>query len=799
MKNIFKFASLVALAAAVFTGCSSDELDTDQYGSGVTFAAFAPNPVMRGSEMRILGSNLQDIKEIRLPGDVTITDYTVVTSGDHSEIRFQVPLTGPEPGQIVIVDKSGNEYTSFSSLTFTEPIELLSFSPASALSGDVITITGEYLNNVQEVIFGGDVYVTEFISQSRSELKVSVPGNALTGFIRVGDVNELVDDSTVPNVIFSETELTIGDPTVVTASKATYKSGDLMTVTGTHLDMIETINLEGYSNVTFSVSADGTAITFNLPPAATDGNITLVSYAGVEFDGGEIETVTVADLAIESLASDGRYKAGSDVQISGSDLDLVTAVQFNNADPSWVYKDGKIIARIPAAAKDGSVTVTLASGKQAMTPAIEVVKPVITGTGSTSGVAGKDRVVLTGTDLDLASTVTIGDDANGLIDCDTYDISGTEQITVTIPREGYTGVMTVTAESGYSTKSGTIEVSYDEAISIVFASPSFAMGKTVSFSGTNLQNIESIEIKGKKVTSYVTRSDDAMSFFLPDGVGPGVYRLAVTLSDGTSLTWPVPFEVTAPYTETYIWQGSFTLSGWNNSSFGDEDAFAKAGIKEGDIVRIYYTAPEGAWWMFQLYDGHWGGLSIPELDGGQAVSSDNAASGSTFFSFEVTASIAAQLSTIAGWGGAILCNGDGGVEITAVSLIQFGATETTVWEGSAYTGDYAENLCLGGEDDWVDNGLEEGSEVRIYFTTTLSEDWQIQVFDGHWSAMSELGLDGDNSNQFNASNSPDALSKGYVSFKATGGIYTKLTTHAWWGNAIILQGKEITVTRLAFQ
>jgi hypothetical protein len=296
----------------------------------------------------------------------------------------------------------------------------------------VVTVKGEYLNNVQEVILGG-VYITEFVSKDRHELKFVVPSDAVTGYVIVGDVNEIADPNTIPNQIYSATELVVGDPTVNAAQKATYKSGDVITVTGAHLDMIEKVDLVGASEVEFTVAEDGSSLSFNLPASATDGGITLTSYAGKTFTAGEIETVTVADLAIESLAEDGRYKAGSEVKISGSDLDLVTKVDFTNASASsWYYSDGVITATIPAGAKDGAVTVTLDSGKQAYTPESEVVKPVATGVDKTEAVAGKDKVVVSGTDLDLVTGVTIGDKVQSFITCE-FPVNSAEELVVTIP------------------------------------------------------------------------------------------------------------------------------------------------------------------------------------------------------------------------------------------------------------------------------------------------------------------------------------------------------------------------------
>ena len=170
--------------------------------------------------------------------------------------------------------------------------------------------------------------------------------------------------------------------------------------------------------------------------------------------------------------------------------------------------------------------------------------------------------------------------------------------------------------------------------------------------------------------------------------------------------------------------------------------------------------------------------------------------GTQTFSFNVTEAIAQSLMEDVGWGGAFIINGDGNVEVTKISLIQFGSTETLLWEGpSAYTGDYDMNQELGGEDDWVNAGLHEGAEVRIYFTPDDWNDWSIQIFDGHWGGM---GYVTPNGSQWNVENTPDAAKNHYVSFIAEGDAYTALTTKAGWGYAIILQGKNMVFDKIVF-
>ena len=312
MKKILKYSvmAFLCLSAVSLTGCKHVEYDTDPYAGAVALSAVAPNPVMRGGELRILGTNLENVSEIRFAGGVTVTDFTVTKSGDHGELRVIVPLEGPEVGKVSIVTKDGTVLESFADLEFTEPIELDSFSPAEVLSGDVVTVKGEYLNNVQEVILGG-VYITEFVSKDRHELKFVVPFNAVTGYVIVGDVNEIADPNTIPNQIYSATELVVGDPTVNAAQKATYKSGDVITVAGAHLDMIETVDLVGASEVEFTVAEDGSSLSFTLPASATDGEITLTSFAGKTFSAPTTSsvTVTVDGLNIRKSASANSFAA----------------------------------------------------------------------------------------------------------------------------------------------------------------------------------------------------------------------------------------------------------------------------------------------------------------------------------------------------------------------------------------------------------------------------------------------------------------------------------------------------------
>ena len=747
MKKIFRFSVIVSLCAALvsLTSCQkTKELDVDPLGENFSFNGMAPNPVMRGGALRIFGRSLDLVSEVHFAGDVTVTEFVKLSTGAKLDtLEVLVPLDGPEVGKVSLVAKDGRVVTSFSELSFTEPIEVESFTPASVLSGDVITFKGEYLNDVKEVIFSGEnAYVLAFESQSRHELKVKVPANAISGPVILSDVNEIEDENSIPNHIYTKTDLVVDDPTVTKAEKATYKSGDVITVKGAHLDMIQNVALPQVSEVEFTCSDDATSISFNLPPKAGDGNIVLTSFAGKDFEAGEIETVSVTELSVKSLAEDNRYKAYTDVEITGKDLDLVTKVEFENAEANWYLDGNKIIATQPAAAKDGAITVTLESGKKAYSEEIEVVKPDVMAWETLEGdvVAGKTEITFVGTDLDLVTSVKMGDKKQGFIECEfEYDADedGDTVIVVLIPEQAYTGPVIFTSAAGYETETESFIVTYDMAVSIKFDLPSYGLGNNITVTGKNLMQIDQVYIKGKRVTNFAVRADDAMAFAIPDGIGPGVYRLALILMDGSEMTWPVPFEITAPFTETFYWEGSEDLGSWSNQPYLGADGALAGNVVVGDVIRIYYT-PYADWWQFEIFDGHWGGMSFPELDGGKAVTANNTDPGATYFAFEVTEANIEALTSSQGWGGIFVVQGES-VIVTGVSVIHFGAAEkrTTIWEGSStvtWSGGAVTALSWGGY-DW--STVQAGTKLSVVYTIDDPEGC-IRFGNGSWASLPSL-------------------------------------------------------------
>lgn len=799
--NILKLAALALASLSLAVGCT-DELSTDQLDSSrLSFSAFAPNPVYRGGELTIIGTRLGEVQAVEIPGVEPITEFTVTEDASMDKLVLVVPVDGPEVGKISIVGKDGTRLTSSVDLTYTEPIVFTSFEPASAMPGDVVTIKGDYLNLVAEVIFPDGQYVTEFESQSRYELTVLVPEHAVSGRLVVGDSDEVLDPDNVANKVYSDAELTIGDPTVTSLAAASCKPGKSAKISGKYLCMIEKLTFEGGTVLTeFNVSEDWKSLDFEIPATAKSGDVVAHSYAGKEFKAGSLEMVLPTGLSV----AEEIVKAGSDLTIKGSDLDIVTKLTFPGAgDAEFTYADGAITVTVPATATEGEITLTMDNGDTATVEyalvhgAVEAIAPAELKAG--------EKITVTGTDLDLVASVTLGGKA------EEFEVVNETTLVITTSATSVSGKIVLTQTNGETIEPETeITLSYDSLIIVNEMPASEHIGATVTLKGERFMLVENIFIGDAKVTQYTLRSDSEVSFVMPYN-SVGTYSIKFALYDGSEEICPQQIEVLLEIQYITAWEGNLEIT-WGDGGRVIVPAAKFNDVKPGAKMRLYYSQKADTWAQAQFDYADWTTINFDgEADGavkfdGTLVPTD--VYGWTFdtrvtevvLTKSILENIQAKKATVGDMTdcGLLIMGSD--LTFTKVEILQEIPQETTVWEGSEYTGEnYNNNLTIGGEDDWVNAGLYDGAEVRVYFTAESATEWQIQLFDGHWGGMNTLFPDAEAKNQFNAENSPNAILNGYVSFIATGTIFEQLTSHQDWGSALIVQGKGITVTKFTFK
>ena len=785
-KSIFSALAFMCLTVLGLVGCKQEEFNTDQLDeSKVTLVGIAPNPVARGGALRIMGSNLQNVQQVEIPGVEPITNIEVVASGRVSEIRVIVPVDGPEVGPVSII-AGDTKLTTKASLEYSEPIIFDGFSPASAMPGDVISVKGDYMNNIRQITFEGGAVVTEFESQSRYELKVKVPSSAITGKIILGDVDESNNpDGKVSNLFYSEKELVIGDPSVKAADRGVIKAGASVTVTGTYLDMIQGLKFgDVYSD--FTIAADGKSLTTTVPSTAVDAEIVLVSYAGKEFKAGSYQTLVPSALKV---AADSRYKAGLVARISGKDLDLVTGAALAGTTLDFSYSDGIVSFTIPAAAKDGAITLTLENGKTVDTEAIELVKPVITAVAPAELYAGDENVVVSGKDLDLVVSATLGGKPINIAD-------GASETALELVTEltSVSGKVALTLENGVTvTSEAEVKVNYHSLVIVTEMPAAQHIGEEVILKGSNFDLVENIFIGDVKVTKYSLRTAEEVRFLMP-WAKAGSYSMSFHLFNGDIETVATPIEVQLERIINTIWEGEsyVTWSGGavTNLSWGGYDWSAvKAGTS---LVVNIEVVDDNA--VIRIGNGSWSGLpttrTYPNADGDAnlAVGKDI-----TAVSVKLTD---ADLNELVNNGGLVVCGT--GYKAYSIQLITEISQEKVVWEGEAIADDWANQPYVGtdGGAEFTAAGVTAGQTLKFYITP-LEEHWKLQIVEGHWGPTYCSYCSVGNDTEGGKFTEWDLASNGgCFSLTVNQEMIDAAMKSQGWGGIFVLNGDNVKVTKV---
>lgn len=439
MNKIYKFsawwmACLVLLSSLTFTACDTNDLDTNQYKGGISLNVFGPSPVLRGGELRFLGCGLDQVASVLIPGCDAITDIQLISA---EEIRVIVPQTAL-PGYVTLMLRNGESIVTKTQLTYSEPVSIESFSPESVRPGDVLTIKGEYLNLMHQVIFAENVIVSDeviaeeeateatskFLKHTRNEIQVRVPEEAQSGKIILSDGAE------IPNRLYSEVELQVVLPSV--AELADYnniKPGAIMTVTGENFDLVKEVRMENGETMLFTYSAEQKALTFTIPRGAVNGPIYVVPASGVLVQVAEIKMATPEDVK----AQETEITAGKELTLTGKNMDMIAAVLFPGVEKAVVpssLSETEVKVVVPGEAQTGMIQLVLTSGETISGPELTITAPKYCQIADESvlendffiGENGEDMVITVVNGDELAE-VQIGDEQVR------YSVSG-DQLTI---------------------------------------------------------------------------------------------------------------------------------------------------------------------------------------------------------------------------------------------------------------------------------------------------------------------------------------------------------------------------------
>lgn len=621
-KSFLWLVLLLICSTFAFTSCDRDDLNTDQYGNEISVLSYGPNPVLRGGVLTFKGANLDQITEIDLPGAEAITSINVVTSGKNSEINIEVPAEKCEPGIVTLKTAKNGEIKTLTPITYIENLKFTGFYVGENKEnligsvGDVLTLEGDYLNNITSVIFanGYTMDAESFKSQTRYQIQLVIPAEAGEGRFQISDGN---------NYMYSEGALSINAPEIDANNaigKSLIKAGETEVLRGTSLDQIASIELNGATvEAADFKSQTASEITFVISSKVADGEITAVTKSGIRISFGEITTVVPSQL----VATPSPIKNGEEITISGKDMDLITGIAFPNAKESKLNKveTTKVTSTVPEDAQEGDITLSLDNGKT-VAVAYTLVKPTVTACTPAAITAG-DKTIIKGTDLDLVKSVTFPGDVEQTVE--KFAAQNANAIAVTVPA--------ACAGTGFklNLKNGTtieekdklsIKAATDPAIASITPGEATA-GSTITITGKNFQNIQNLYIGSYKVNRYTSRTNTEIVCQVPANAEVGTYKIVMEDPDGNKIEGPefkvVPAEKDIATITTNIDNSAIKYP--YNFTWDDTGRFRimkadliKLGVKVGSKMLFYKEA--GATGQVQINNANWGAIdTVSDWDG----------------------------------------------------------------------------------------------------------------------------------------------------------------------------------------
>jgi len=243
-----------------------------------------------GTPVSIMGSNLHWVDSIQFGSRQTpIVDFD---SHSENELVFSVPLDATTGTLILYTGGTDPLALETEDVVQVTLPGVASISPSSVKHGDNLTITGTDLDLVGQVKFtaveGEELFIDNFVSQTATEIVVTVPDNTVDGPIT------LVTAFSSVEVEISEESISIILPAITGLSPNPIDDEGQLTITGTNLDLIKSITFSPGLTISDFISQSATELVVKVPAGAARGSLTLTTIRDFIVETDMVITFTSA-------------------------------------------------------------------------------------------------------------------------------------------------------------------------------------------------------------------------------------------------------------------------------------------------------------------------------------------------------------------------------------------------------------------------------------------------------------------------------------------------------------------------
>lgn len=518
--------------------------------------------------------------------------------------------------------------------------KLHSFGPSPAERGSDITILGEGLDGVKEIIFPVDVRVSSFTSRTSDKILVTIPQEAVPGQIKlVMNNGEVITSRSM--ISFVE-EIEIESVTPVNLNV-----GDMVTVSGEYLYNVATVTFANGYEISTGNFATQTRheLTFRVPAEAASGEITFSN--GYDWELTWETPLTITAPTVTSV-SQSDCDFGDEITVIGTNLDQVEKITFpGRAEAYFTVNEAgtEVTLNVPLDTRSGDVTATLKNGGVINLMAVTLPEIGYTSIAPSTNITAGTKLTVTGTLLDRVKEIRFPGGTSLTYGKWTVSEDGTT-ITVAAPAGLVDGKLTLvqndnimvetdaistlkmgnvfwTGNVDFGNWSGFIQVA-EECADDVWE----AFNNTIKGSGTLTFHFTEDESSTWWQFSPVYRSDWETTFeksgFADLAAGANTLQVRVTEQDFemmhgagwafkgcfitiTAIEWEADSTGDEP-APTTVWTGNLELDGsWGNKEEIAASAFSA--LKSGNSL-VFTYAPTGTGdAQIKPMDGSWNPLS----------------------------------------------------------------------------------------------------------------------------------------------------------------------------------------------
>jgi hypothetical protein len=593
------------------------------YIEPISISKISPNPVKAGETLTIEGDYLNLIQKVVFADDVTVmsSDFTI---WERKKIALVVPKE-VQSGIIMLAD------------TAAMPIELKSETVLELTLPSVSSVE-ELTNKKPEdeiAIAGANLDLAEFVVLANSDtIEFSVNDNTLTFSLPSGTTDGTVNMIAFSGIAVPVAQVTMALPTELSASPASdLRAGDVITISGLNMDLISSVVFPGIDNAITPSSTTNVTITVTIPDAATSGDLVLNTASG------KTASVAIATQKPEVTEySPSPVSAGSDVTITGTNLDLVVSVTFAgdltvDVSPS---SNTSITVTVPVDAESGELILNMANGETVTAPSLTVEKPAFcyvpvlpdpgteinAGTVLTLDVYNEDKL----TDVTVNGTSTqyilqgailyvlIPESASGDTELSLVSSNGSVSYTLPVIGSGTTETIIMSEIRDLGTwageadggafrlnKSSFADVPAGSIMKFYFTVTGYGQ---LQINDANWGQQAMLEFTDETQTSYeMELTQEFLDHIL--STDDGWSETALVIQGQNLIISKVSIIVTAP-SETVIMDETRDLGSWTGEADGGAFRLYKSSFTDlsaGSILKFYFTVTGSG--QLQINDANW--------------------------------------------------------------------------------------------------------------------------------------------------------------------------------------------------